>query len=572
MNATTGNFENLFVNGTRPVLSVSATSPIASTGGPNPVLSLLAPGPATVTYIFPSSCSVDADGRTVTCVNGTQPLVSSGMYSIDQNVLPVCNSSSCGFELSPNVSVGCWLGVGNSNPLNQNCGDATVSGILTVGVDHGPVSGDITLQVTRTMSAVGPSGTTDNYIVFKSFISPGTTLPTPNSNTYRPLQNLVTVNSSYDLNPGQVFGFFNQLVYTGNVSQTGTSVTALVASYLNVRLGTSPASVNIASLTGEYAFYQGVGGSSSSIASLRMYYKDVPSLGSTTITTLYGSDTIASVSLPSTATVYGHSVGAQSGATKSAAYWINSNTANCGSGNVYGASMDTCQYRCNGVANCLQDQGARWIGTYGAVGATTTPSKTTTGDWTAIRLWQGTLSAPNQVIDTTTCTGSLTCTKTNNAVAFTGTGVTSCSSTGGGTCSVASNVLTVNFPTAGSFQYITYTSGLTATVSLGTGAGTGATSTFTINKGGAFKWFVVTGTVTAAGTIATFTPGITCTSPAGNMAAHMNIESGSGPVYDGYAKGIMVQYATSPTTFSIVSTTALTSTNAYNFFFTVYCL
>jgi hypothetical protein len=54
------------------------------------------------------------------------------------------------------------------------------------------------------------------------------------------------------------------------------------------------------------------------------------------------------------------------------------------------------------------------------------------------------------------------------------------------------------------------------------------------------------------------------------MKAHMNVEMGAGPVFDGLSK-FMVQYAPSPTTFSLYSVSALTPLNDYAFFFTVYC-
>lgn len=140
--------------------------------------------------------------------------------------------------------------------------------------------------------------------------------------------------------------------------------------------------------------------------------------------------------------------------------------------------------------------------TYGCVGCSAAPAQTTTGDWTATRIFQG----ANQVTDTITCTGC-TAVKTGNSYALTvsASGVTSIAgtanqitmsaSTGAVTAALATNPVMPGYVTAN--HYVTAAGTPTCTVQ--TGAGTGATCTIAGTDSG-MNVIIVAGTSPVIGT------------------------------------------------------------------------
>lgn len=119
-------------------------------------------------------------------------------------------------------------------------------------------------------------------------------------------------------------------------------------------------------------------------------------------------------------------------------------------------------------------------------------------------------------------------------------------------------------------QYTTYVSGLTATVVLGasTVIGSAPITTFGTNYGGAFEWSLITGTsVTVPGLVATFTPGMTCPN---KLRCVLTMLEGSGATYDTYLR---MSYAGVTTTVcQLYSTSALSSSNGYQMFIQAICL
>jgi hypothetical protein len=398
-------------------------------------------GAMNVTCQYGGPSYYDSNGRLINCTNGTQPIAS--LYSIDNNVLPVCSGSDCGLELNQNVSVGCWLSVGNPNPINQNCGDLTATRMsignvqipLATGATPNTLAfGDMSNEIWSYSSASLPGTRAAKQVVVVVDPVASTTYHTLALNTIlllQPLNPSSTIQgggattSVVSINTGcTVATALNAL--SGEIFVTNNSAVVLSGGVQGLFLiGLSVGSGSTGSATSVYgALVHSIESSSSNFAVANVYgvYIDPPFVTSgTTMTTVYGLF-VAETTLSGTSTTnnYGIYVQSPAGGTNNFAVLVASNTAGAAGGYCAGTVGDVCIFRAASNVWTMNSNNALWIPNYGCVGCNSAPTKTSTGAFTATTLWQGT--TPNQVVDTLTCIGAI-CTKTNNAYVITVNGM-----------------------------------------------------------------------------------------------------------------------------------------------------
>jgi hypothetical protein len=217
------------------------------------------------------------------------------------------------------------------------------------------------------IASIQPTTPSFNAALFSALINPNTTGLTPTSYISVDMQTTVspvtdnngtnfayintrrttTVPSAFDIGKGfgQVYGDQNNMVFTGNVSQTNAQHISYVNYAANWRVSaTTP--VTITSGTG-YFHEAFATGAAHNVTDYRGFWSNAPVIANGAVfTNSYAGYCAAGVTLTSaTAKLFGYYAAAQSGAALNAAYFVDSNSATCGAGFVAGTAGDVCFYR-----------------------------------------------------------------------------------------------------------------------------------------------------------------------------------------------------------------------------------
>lgn len=369
---------------------------------------------------------------------------------------------------------------GYTTPVNNNYGDTT-SARLSVG-DNVPINGGI-IQATRTYfpNVTGSYGvyTYGSNVFLQNGIAVSSVSTGANSlNVYGDLVGAFSVGSithghSSTLNlygpftvtssiSGEVRTIFIQANFTGTIPNNYGYRTQIFAS----------PTVGPAVITNAYSFYAADPSVATnfSITNLRHFECDGAGTGGTAVNTCFRTKE-------------------RIGGTNNAAYHIDSNSATCGAGLVAGTAFDTCQYRAAAGVWTYNAGTSVWVPKYGCAGCTSAPAQTTTGDWTATRMFS---------------TGS-----TNVGTNILGIGTTPIPLTLGAGVNCGSTVQTQTYIGNNQYMILSVTTPVT-----GTCTGTIATLTFGVQAGinNAHMCNVMPGTtgsagVTVGGTTTTFSFG-----------------------------------------------------------------
>lgn len=434
-----------------------------------------------------------------------------------------------------NETVNCWLSVGNSAPLNTQCGDTT-TGRLAIGQDSSLSTVGSSTPIVNIVKESLISATSVNYVVRtygKRFLVPSIAATLIHEDG----QEIYYGSSSTAF--GNAVGRNMQHTFYGPVNVGGTlsglqSVQTFGANYtgtvVKIRGYVNGVTVN-AGANGTLTTYTLVEANA------------LPTSGVTTTnakmfacTGVGGGTTVNSC----------YTTTERTGGTNNAAYHIDSNSATCGAGLVAGTAFDTCLYRGRAGAwtgpagtDIYTDSGYICAGT----GCSSVTSTNT-----------GVYDAGVRVMSSVSCTGA-TCSLTNGALSITvsggGGGVTSLAGTSGEVeVSAATGSVVVGLPSV-------WTPSFSSVLLQSSGGGTGirmdGLASFsvyeTVSGDDVFGYDLATAQLTASKHMHFITPNPTYT---------FGAAAGTGPTGSGTALGgdqvFTVQFTTgtSPATNDVV--------------------